>query len=700
MKAHFPQSLSRSLWAVVCLVAASLLLTTTAEARGWTSVRSENFVVHTNAGEGEAQTAIARLEEFRAIFARLEAQEEGGFDVSFPLTVILFQNSGDYQFFKPTYGGDLRRDVAGYFQFSPDVNYITLSLNVGGGRDPLSVLFHEYVHAVVRNNYAGAPVWFNEGLAQYYSEFALSADRRRVRLGYPLAHRLDALSHGQLLSLKTLLSADSYSAHYQEHDKHALFYAQSWALVHYLLSDASGARQAQLARYLELASTGASVEASFREAFKVGFGAMEGALSAYVRAARYPERTETFDAPLPVAVKTESRALTDAEAQAALGDLLLHTNRTDDAEEYFARALRLDADTAAARTSLGLLRLQQNRFAEARTHLESALRLAPENHLTHFYYADLLRREGLETEKTVAGYAATTRLIRAELKRAIELAPNFLEAYALLGRVDIERSPRLEETFALVGHAARLAPRRQEFKLLLAELHARRAEFDRARQMLEPLARDRRSAQTRAEAQTLLEKVETSEEQSVAQRRAQTIAPADASAPAGDGTTPPSHSANKETAASSSSQVSAASLSHNETAASTSPSTSPTTSPPTAAAEDAPSLPCDMPQPGPQFKPLRFDGQQACGQLVSIECEDAAGVLLLVETAQGILKLRSPTLNRIRFVSYTADVRGRVECGLRAESNPILVTYRPPKDARIADGEVVAVEFVPLDWVH
>ena len=672
MKAHILKRPVSLLFAVVCLAFASLL-STSVQARGWTSVRSENFVVLTNAGEPEAQTAAARLEELRAIFSRLRMQ--GGFDVSMPVTVILFQNGGDYEFFKPTYRGELRSDVAGYFQFSPDVNYITLSLSVGQGRDPLSVLFHEYVHALVRNNYAGAPIWFNEGLAQYYSEFELSVDRRRVRLGRMLTHRLDSLARGGLLPLKTLLSADATSAHYQQQDKHALFYAQSWAFVHYLLSDATGARQAQLARYLELSSAGATVEESFREAFKVDFGQVESALAAYVRAARYPEHSEAFDAPLPRASKAESRALTAAEAQAALGDLLLHTNRAGDAEEYLARALKLDANVAAANSSLGLLRLQQNRFGEAREHLERAVRLAPENYLAHFYYADVLRREGLETEKTVAGYAATTRLIRAALKRAIELAPNFLEAYALLGRVDLERSPRVDETFALLGHAATLAPRRQEFKLLLAELHARRAEYERARQMLELLARDRRSAQTRAEANALLEKVATSEEQAIAQRRAQTLALGGAAATLAamsEGTTAGTGGGSNSTSS--------------EAAATP------------AAAEET--QPCDMPQPGPQFKPLRFDGRQACGQLVSVECEDAAGVTLLVETTQGTLKLRSPALNRIRFVSYTADVRGRVECGLRTRANPVLVTYRLPKDARLADGEVVAVEFVPADWVH
>ncbi len=683
-----PPRFARPLFAAVCLVVVSLLCGARAEARGWINVKSENFVVISNAGEAEARQAAARLEELRAIFSRLQGQD--GFDVSIPVTVILFQNGGDYEFFKPTYGGDLRRDVAGYFQFSPDVNYITLSRNVGYGRDPLSVLFHEYVHALVRNNYAGAPVWFNEGLAQYYSEFELSADRRRVRLGRGLTHRLDSLAREGLLPLKTLLSVDATSAHYQQHDKHAVFYAQSWAFVHYLLSDASGARQAQLARYLELVSAGATVEESFREAFKADFGQLESALAAYVRAARYQERSESFDAPVPASAKLESRALTDAEAQAALGDLLLHTNRPDDAEEYLARALKLDANLGAAHSSLGLMHLQQNRLAEAREHLERAVAAAPENYLAHFYYADLLSREGLETEKTVAGYAATTRLIRAELKKTIELAPNFLEAYALLGRVDLERSPRVDETFALLGHAAKLAPRRQDFKLLLAQLHARREEFERARQMLEPLARDRRSARTRAEAQMLLEKVSISEEQAAAQRKAQSITPGDATNALA------TMSGGAATAGASGGSLSSGGAS----------SVAPGVTPPqeteaAAATPDAEEAqPCDMPQPGPQFKLLRFGGRQVCGQLVSVECEDAAGVVLLVETPHGTLKLRSPALNRIRFVTYTADVRGRVECGLRARANPVLVTYHLPKDARVADGEVVAVEFVPPDWVH
>jgi predicted Zn-dependent protease len=681
MKMPDPKRIARPLVAVLCLACLSVSLCARAEsANNWRRVRSENFVVVSNASETEARAGAARLEELRAIFSRLQGQDR--FDVFLPVTVILFQNNGDYEFFKPTYRGDLRRDVAGYFLPSPDLNYITVSLETPRGRDPHSVLFHEYVHALVRNNYTGAPLWLNEGLAQYYSEFELSQDRRRVNLGRQLTHRLDSLERGELLPFETLLSVEASSAHYQQHDKLTIFYAQAWAFVHYLLNDATGARQAQLARYLELVGAGKTVEESFRAAFKVDFGQMESELRAYTRAARYRERSETFAEPVPhdTDAKLDSRALTDAEVQATLGDLLLRAGRTDDAEEYLSRALKWDATLAAAHSSLGLLRLQQNRLSEAKEHLARAINVDPENYLAHFYYADVLRREGLDTELTVTGYAATTRLIRAELKRVIELAPNFLEAYAMLGLVDVERSPQVEETFVLLRRAAALAPKRQEFNLLLAQLHLRLEAFAHARQILEPLARDPRSARVRAQAQALLERVAANEALAALQRKAQSYVP--------DGA--PNAETNIGAANSSAADV----RPEGDAAATTTPDAAT----PPAVAE---TLPCDMPQPGPQFKPLRFDGQQACGQLVSVECEDAGGVTLLVETPERTLKLRSHALNRIRFVSYTADVRGRVECGLRTRANPVLVTYRLSKDARMAaDGEVVAVEFVPPDWVH
>jgi hypothetical protein len=113
-------------------------------------------------------------------------------------------------------------------------------------------------------------------------------------------------------------------------------------------------------------------------------------------------------------------------------------------------------------------------------------------------------------------------------------------------------------------------------------------------------------------------------------------------------------------------------------------------------------LPCDMPfRGGPQYKRLRFEGEQTCGRLVEIECDDA-GVTLRVESADKTLNLHADDLRSIRFVTYTTAVKtGRLTCGLRERAEQVLVTYKPRRgQRRTSDGDALAVEFVPEDWNH
>ena len=78
------------------------------------------------------------------------------------------------------------------------------------------------------------------------------------------------------------------------------------------------------------------------------------------------------------------------------------------------------------------------------------------------------------------------------------------------------------------------------------------------------------------------------------------------------------------------------------------------------------------------------------------------GVVFLVEAGGRALRLRAEALNRVRFVTYTAAVKGHVTCGAREPSVAVLVTYRRKKDGGRADsdGEPVAVEFIPQEWEH
>ncbi|HEX8709908.1 MAG TPA: tetratricopeptide repeat protein [Pyrinomonadaceae bacterium] len=634
---------------LACLAATALSLLLFAPVRAgaaegevWTSIRSKNFLLVGNAAEREIRRVASRLEQFRQVFSRILPASH--FDSNIPVTVIVFKDDAAYRPFEPLYQGQ-PSGAAGYFQSNPDVDYITLSVDRQHVRNPYTLAFHEYVHLLVRNSFRAAPLWFNEGLAEFYSTFEISDGNKKVTLGKPVSTRLGSLRDAELLPLSTLFDVRTGSAHYNEADKRRLFYAQSWALVHYLLSGAEGKRRPQLAAYLELLASGAPVEDAFRSAFGSDFKTIEGELREYVRRGRYPQQVVRFEQGLEFETELQSRLLSEADVQFYLGDLLLHTQRLEEAESYLRRAVALSPGHALAQASLGMLRLRQNRFGEAREHLRRAVDSDSNNYLLHYYQAYVLSQEAAASDLPVESYYGTevAELMRSELRRTIELAPNFAEAYRLLALINLVREEQLEESVALLKRAMALAPRREELALLLAQVYLRREEFAVSRGILEPLARRGLDAQVRARAEALLLRVASQEEQS-ARLKVERQAGEKEAAPPG------------------------------------------------------PLQPCDAPQPGPQLKKLRFEGEQACGMLVRVECAED-GVTLFVETGDGLLRLHKESLNRIRFVTYTAEIRGQVGCGLREPANPVLVTYRPAKNASQSfDGEVVAVEFVPKDW--
>lgn len=604
----------------------------------WTSVQSKNFTFVGNASEREIEKFAARLEQFREAFMRLLSVEH--FDSSVPVTVMVFRDDESYRPFEPLYRGQ-PAEVSGFFQPNQDVDYITFSMDRQHVRDAGSLAFHEYVHLLVRNSFNHAPLWFNEGLAEYYSTFEISDGNRRVTLGKPIAVRVQTLRERELVPLETLFKVDGDSDFYNDQHQRALFYAESWALVHYLLS---GERRAQLTAYLDLLAKGVEVKDAFTQAFQTDFAGMERELRQYVQRNKYQQQEIKFDQRLEFDPLMRSSQLTEAAAQFYLGDLLLHTNRLEAAEPYLQKAIALDSHLAEAQAALGVLRMQQSRFDEARQYLARASAKSG-SYLIHYYYAYVLSHEGMGTDTSTDVYYETEKaeLMRGELKRAIELAPHFAEAYRLLAFINVVRDESLDESIALLKKAINLSPGRQEFSLLLAQVYLHRDEFETARAVLTELSEKSNNPQIHAQAQTLLARVGAREE-FIARLKAQEA------------------EANKEEM-------------------------------PVGVIQ-----PCDAPQSGPQIKKLRFEGVQICGHLVKVECAGEA-VTLFVEVGARTLKLHSDDLSHIRFVTYTADVRGQVTCGLREPANPVLVTYHPAQeDDKQTDGEVVAVEFVPQDW--
>nr|MBA2645192.1 tetratricopeptide repeat protein [Pyrinomonadaceae bacterium] len=163
-------------------------------------------------------------------------------------------------------------------------------------------------------------------------------------------------------------------------------------------------------------------------AFQADFQTIEKELQEYIRRDALPTQLAPSDRQAGSYANQQAEPLTEAEALFYLGDLLLHINRTGDAEAYFGRAIALEPDLVTVQGALGMLRVRQNRLAEAKRHLQRAAR-SP-NYLVHFYYAYVLSQEEAGGNQSAREYTPEkAAAIRAALKKSLDLAPDYADSH-------------------------------------------------------------------------------------------------------------------------------------------------------------------------------------------------------------------------------------------------------------------------------
>jgi FimV-like protein len=272
----------------------------------------------------------------------------------------------------------------------------------------------------------------------------------------------------------------------------------------------------------------------------------------------------------------------------------------------------------------------------------------------------------------ISGYAPENlEKMRAELKKTIELAPNFAEGYRLLAFIDLVAGNKTDEALALLQRAVALEPGEPQHKFMLAQVYMQKRDYKAARALVESLVRTG-EPELRAQAQQMLD-VLSSIEARQARRDEETQNSADGNSstgqtsPAGEPSGPPRLTRRKE-----SGQPAA---------------------PPQG----------DVTLNGPPGTQLRKPGpgeEQVRGLLVRIDCTDS-NIVLIVRVGERLLKLQSAGLEDIEFVTYSPDISGDMTCGTRKPENPVIVIYRPSKTARAKfDGDVLSVSFVPKEMLE
>ena len=259
------------------LVFTALLLTPGTAAADWLSLRSDHFLVIGNTSGGQLRDVAVRLEQFREVVGQLNPavlREES----APPVVVLVFRDARTYEPFMPRHNGEVVR-AGGFFQSGQDVNYITL--NVQAGQGAFHVVFHEYSHLLLRGVFADAPVWFNEGLAEYYSTFEVINSGRRANIGKAIARHVGLLRERRL-PFSELFAIDRNSRAYTaDVIEREILYAQAWAIVHHAFHGPPSRRD-QLLAFVGKVANGGATESSFREAYGITVRELEREIQLYV----------------------------------------------------------------------------------------------------------------------------------------------------------------------------------------------------------------------------------------------------------------------------------------------------------------------------------------------------------------------------------------------------------------------------------
>ncbi len=261
--------------------------------------------------------------------------------------------------------------------------------------------------------------------------------------------QLRVLQQNAFIPIASLVSIDATAPLYNTRDHAGMFYAESWALVHYFSIAPEVRDQHLLDKYLAaLQATDDPIEAANRS-----FGdlnKLSEKLEAYTRQSAFLYQR--------ISVKSNisekdfaARRLSSAEGLVAQADYLLHSNHLPEAIAILHEAERLDGKVLHLHDELGYYHFVKADFDNSRKEFDLAIAEDPNDATAYYYEASIPYRQ--------TGYTGqTTPQMIANLQRAISLQPNFAPAHAFLSIAYIQSPQTKAKAFAEAKKAMDLEP--------------------------------------------------------------------------------------------------------------------------------------------------------------------------------------------------------------------------------------------------
>lgn len=390
--------------------------------RPWVEVRSPNFTVLSDAGEGSARDVAWQFEQARAAFSKLWAwaRPRGGK----PFVVFAARDEATLRALAPEFWEEKGATrPATVHVTGRDRNYLLLRLDVDTPDDvratPYFTLYATYASILIRSAFhRDLPHWLHRGLSELYGNTRVR--NKDVLVGRVIPWHMQTLASKGAMPLAQLFAVDRSTARGRRDEETDQFYATSWILVHDLMFGDNGARAARLAQFVDLWEQGRSQDVALREA--LGDPAvLERDLRLYI--GLHGLLYARFDADLTVQrERFPSRSVSEAESAAARAEVHVAMGRPKEARALIEEAKAANPPIAPTYDAEALL-LDREKEEDALAVYQKAADLGSTSFYTHYRIAQLTAR-GAAGDKEAYARAARS------LERAAELNPDYPFAFS------------------------------------------------------------------------------------------------------------------------------------------------------------------------------------------------------------------------------------------------------------------------------
>ena len=451
-----------------------LLASTASPARdkveNWIEVRSPHFVVATDSNEKQGRRLADQFERMRSLFHVLFPKLE--IDPGAPIIVLAVKNEKEFRALEPeAYLAKGQLKLGGLFLRAADKNYVLMRLDAEG-EHPYAVVYHEYTHLILAKAAEWMPLWMNEGLAEFYQNTDIH--ERDVALGQPSPEDIQLLRESRMLPLATLFAVDHNSPYYHEENKGSIFYAESWALTHYIRVTDFQKKTHRLTDYADLLAKKVDPLTAATSAFG-DLKQLQDQLFYYIQQGRFSyfevrTTTEVDDSAFQV------EPLTAPRADALCADFLAYNQRTKDARALLDHVLREDPNNVAAHETMGFLEFREGHLDEAKKWYAKAVELDSQSYLAHYYFAAMSMQGSLGADEAK---------VENSLRQAIKLNPSFAPSFDRLAVFLGSRHRDLDEAHLMGLSAVSLDPGNVGYRINVANVLMAMQQGERAVEVLQ-----------------------------------------------------------------------------------------------------------------------------------------------------------------------------------------------------------------------